>query len=336
MKGNDLMRAMNGIDEKYLSESEGITKMNAKPKRSVFKVAVSIAAATLLAVPVGAYAYSKFTHRETVEQYVSNTELIEQQSPEAVKNIVTENKDYRITVDSVLSDGNIVMMVFTHEAITDKGLQIRDHMYGCPGACITYADGSEGPFEQNGFTGVPMTGQLAGYAISNESESPVYDKTVSVFSCRGIDLSKDVKIELYSDERGRSGALEYFVNRNNPDYYRYEELSNELDGLEFTTNFAPNVKCVELHSSDGKKISMSSFDVYSDDPNVIINSSDDETADSSEQFFLITNDGEKKPLNETNQWEMNTGIDYCYIIYGEFIDTDEYKGVEINGVEYMR
>lgn len=327
MKGNDLMSAMNGIDEKYLSEAENYTPNNRKPKRSVFKVAVSVAAAVaVLAVPVGVYAYNTFVNRETVEQYVSNAELIEQISPEAVKNIVTENNDYRITVDSVLSDGNIVMMILTHETLTDKGSQIKNHVKGCPGACITYADGSAGPFEQNGYDGIPMTGPISAYALTHDTELTGYDKSVSIFSCKDIDLSKDVNVEFYSSERGWSNALYYFRNRDNPDYNGDEELVNELDGLEFTTSFAQNVDCVQLQGADGKSISMSSFDVYFNDPS-IINSIEDT------EFFLITNDGEKKPLNQHN---IGLSPDDGYVIYGEFIDINEYKGVEINGVEYLR
>ncbi len=328
MKGNDLMSAMNGIDEKYLSESEDYAKNNRRPKRRAFKVAVGVAAAVaVLAVPVGVGAYNTFVNRETVEQYVSNAELIEEKSSEAVKNIVTENNDYRITVDSVLSDGNIVMMILTHEALTDKGAQIKNHVNGCPGACITYADGSAGPFEQNGFDGIPMTGPIKGYAISSETEFTGYDKSVSLFSCKDIDLSKDVNVEFYSGERGWSGALEYFTNRDNPDHTGYEGSVNELDGLEFTTSFAQNVDCVQLQSADGKSISMSSFDVYSNDPSIIMPLEDSE-------FFFITNDGEKKPFPTDKS--CSTRSDCGFIIYGEFIDINEYKGVEINGVEYMR
>lgn len=322
MKGNDLMRAMNGIDEKYLSESENYAKTNRKPKRSVFKVAVSVAAAVVvLAVPVGVYAYNTFVHRENVEMYMSNAELIEKKSPEAVKNIVTENDDYRITVDSVLSDGNIVMMILTHEALTDKGSEIKeDHVHGCPGACITYADGSEGPFEQSGYDGVPLTGPITAYAVSN-------DKSVSIFICKDIDLSKDVNVEFYSSERGWSGALEYFTKRNDPDHSGDEDLVNELDGLEFTTSFAQNVDCVQLQSADGKSISMSSFDVYSSDPSII-------TVSEESEYFFITNDGEKKPFSEKKGCSQRS--DYGFVTYGEFIDINDYKGVEINGVEYMK
>lgn len=333
MKGNDLMKAMNGIDEKYLSESEKAVTGERRIKFSALKIAVSIAAAAAIAVPVGAYAYNTFIHRENVEQYVANTELIEQQSPEAVKNIVMENDDYRITVDTALSDGNIVMMVLTHEAKTEKGVEINSHVGGCPGACITYADGSEGPFEQNGAEGVPMVSTLGGYATFDSEESFSFEKTVSLFSCKDIDLDKEVKVEFYSGERGWSGSLEYFYNRNKPGH---EDNVNELDGLEFTTSFAPNVKCVPLYSADGREISMSSFDIYSDDPELIRSLYEDENSDPMDKFYFITNDGERKPAENKNQWYLSTGSDSSFAIFGEFIDPDEYKGVEIDGVEYTR
>lgn len=333
MNGNDLMRVMNGINEKFLIESENYAPNRRKTKRGIFKAAVSIAAAAAVAVPVGVYAYNAFVHRETVEQYISNAELIEQNSPDAVKNTVTENNDYRITVDSVLSDGNMVMMILTHEALTEKGAEIKDHVYGCPGACITYADGSPGPFESRGAGGVPMTGPVCGYAVGDETEFNGYDKTVSLFTCKDIDLSKDVKIEFYSGEHGWSGALEYFVNRNDPDYRGYDGLTNELDGLDFTTSFAQNVECVLLQNSDGKCISMSSFEVYTSDPSMI--SSVEDTFFDFEKFFLITNDGERKPLDK-RWYSSGTGVDYGFVLYGEFIDINEYNGVEINGTEYLK
>lgn len=330
MKGNDLMKAMNGIDEKYLAESENAMNNNQKNKKRAFKIAIGAAAAAALAIPIGAYSYNTFVHRDNVEQYVSNAELIEQLCPEAVKNIVTENDDYRITVDTVLSDGNIVMAVLTHEPKTEKGLEIKSHVGGCPGACITYADGSAGPFEQAGAAReIPMT-FAQGYAATTASDSVEYEKTVSLFRCKDIDLSKDVKVEFFIDERGRSGVLQYFNNRNNPD----SELVNELDGLEFTTSFAPNVKIVELHSAEGKTVSMSPFDVYSDDPSVVDIPFDDITDDMSDyQFVLIANDGERRVIESTGR---GSSVDYGYIIYGEFIDIDAYKGVEINGVEYLK
>lgn len=333
MNGNDLMKAMNGIDEKYLTESENAMNNNKKNTKRTFRIAISIAAAAAaaLAVSVGAYAYNTFIHRENVEQYVSNVELIEQQNPEAVKNIVTENVDYRITVDSVFSDGNIVMMVLTHEPKTDKGLQIKEHIGCCPGVCITYADGSAGPFEQTGAAReVPMTNTLGGYAVTDETDSVRYEKTVSLFRCKDIDLSKDVKIEFYSSEHGWSGALQYFNNINNPNY---NGSVNELDGMEFTTSFAPNVKSVPLHSADGKTVSMSSFNVYSDDPSVGYVPINSRTDDMSDKFFLITNDDERKIPKSLG---MHSGSDYGFIIYGEFIDIEAYKGVEINGVEYLK
>lgn len=330
MKGNDLMKAMNGIDEKYLAESENAMNNNLKSKKRAFRIAISVAAAAALAIPVGAYSYNTFIHRESVEQYVSNAKLIEQQSPEAVKNLVTENDDYRITVDSVLSDGNIVMMVLTHEPKTDKGLQIKSHVGGCPGACITYADGSAGPFDHPEIAdGIPLTFAV-GHAVTTEADSVEYEKTVSMFRCNYIDLSKDVKVEFFADEYGRSGVLQYFNNRNDPD----NELINELEGLEITTSFAPNVKTVELHSAEGKTISMSSFNIYSDDPSVVDIPFDEITDDMSDyQFVLIANDGERRVIESEGR---SSSVDYGYITYGEFIDIEEYKGVEINGVEYLK
>lgn len=332
MNGNDLMRAMSHIDEKFLTESNNYISVSAKRKKISLKAALTATiAVAVISVPVGALAYNAFVHRETVSKYISNVEILEQNSPETVKNIVLENNDYRITVDSIISDGNTAIMILTHEPLTDKGLQIRERINGYVGACITYADGSEGPFESEGIKGVPMTGPICCFSIGNESEFNGYDKTFCIFSCKDIDLNKEINIELYSSENGFSSALEYFVNRDNPKYNRYESLSNDLNGMVFTTSFAKNTECVQLKSDDGKCVSMSSFEVYSEDP-AIFSSFEDELYENS---FYITNSGDKIPF-EKNKCSFGARTNFGFVSFGEYIDITEYKGVVINGIEYLK
>lgn len=44
---------------------------------------------------------------------------------------------------------------------------------------------------------------------------------------------------------------------------------------------------------------------------------------------------EKKTLDQ-GKFNAGKGKDYAYVIYGEFIGVSEYKGVEINGTEYLK
>ena len=121
MNGNDILRAMNGLDEKYIISANGeqTLKQGRKPAKSIFKTSVAIAAAAALMIPVGAYAYTRLIHRESVEMYLENSAKVEE-SGNAV-NRVMENEHIRITLDTVLSDGYMAMAIVTLDALDEYG-----------------------------------------------------------------------------------------------------------------------------------------------------------------------------------------------------------------------
>lgn len=341
MNGNDMMKVLNGLDEGFVAEAAE-TRINAKrrgfSRRSV-SIAVGIAAAVTFALPAGAYAYERFIHRENVEHYIEGAEIIEQQSPDAVVNHVMENKNYRLTVDTMLSDGHNAVMILTHDARSIKGLGIKS--YSIPETYVSYADGTPGPFGQTDWAeDLPVT-SWEGFAYDNTVNPFGFDRTVSVINCETIDLSKDVKVEFFTDSKDHAGARLYFWKRDYPEILRSndpeidlnEEVNNDLEGMEFTTSFAPNVKCVPLYDGEGTEIFMSAFELYSEKGRVF--AEDDDIDELS--IFFIANDGERIAL-DNDKYDIGTYLGYerDYVIYGEFIDPDEYIGVEINGVKYMR
>lgn len=344
MNEYDIMRAMNGTDEHFVSEyAEFTPRKGISIKRTVRTMAV-IAAAAALVIPAGAYVYSEFIHRENVEHYIIGTELIEQQSPDAVKNYVMENADYRITIDTALSDGHNVMMVLTNDAKTIKGLKIKGWIVGSPETYITYVDGSAGPFKPVGQIYKAIAGMYGdGYAYDDYDKSPFgFNRSVKIFSCRDIDLSKDVRIEFFSDIKDRHGAALYYWRRDYPellksiipDFDLDEEITNDLDGMEFVTSFAPNVKCVPLYDEKGTEIFMSAFEVFSEKGRTLAG---ENNIIDPYSFFLITNGGEKRNLDLENfHFHIETNVECDYIIFGEFIDPDEYLGVEVNGIRYLK
>ncbi|MCH5350193.1 MAG: hypothetical protein J1E40_12770 [Oscillospiraceae bacterium] len=340
MNEYDIMKAMNGVEEQFVSEYTEFTPRKGISIKRVIKTSIIIAAAAAFVIPAGAYVYSEFIHRDNVEHYITGTELIEEQSPDAVKNYVMENNDYRITIDSALSDGHNVMMVLTNDAKTIKGLEIKAWTGGLTETYITYADGSAGPFKTIGQTERPMTG-MSGYAYDDYDKSPIgFDRRVSIFSCRDIDLNKDVKIEFFIDVKGRHSAELYYWRRDYPellksvipDFDLDEEITNDLDGMEFITSFAPNVKCVPLYAEDGTEIFMSAFEVFSENGRTLAG---ENNIIDPWSFFFITNDGEKIPLNFEN-YNIKSREDCDYVIFGDFIDPDEYQGIEVNGIRYLK
>jgi hypothetical protein len=250
-------------------------------------------------VPIGAFAVSQFMHKENVDYYMKGSERIEQ-NENAVKNYVMENEDYKITIDSQLSDGHNVMMIETREGKTSKG---RNYLKEAMDFRVTakYADGTE---TGAGYWGIE---DADGYAMGEHAKEGT--AMVHVYKCKGIDTKKDITMS----------------------YSAYgEEEFETLEGFEYTTSFAPNVKSVELKSADGKKLILSEFEIYSPDGKHI--GEQIEFGEVSKNVSFIKSNGEKYEISEENK----TSALEDHIIFGEIIDPDEFMGVEINGVQYLK
>ena len=317
----DMVQAINGIDEKYLSESENITNVSRK-KRS-YKIAI-IAAALLIAVPICAFRINEFLHRDNVEHYIAGAELIEQQSPGAVLNYVMKNDDFRVTVDMLLSDGHNAMIIYTAEAISENGREHFDRTHYWQQGYLSYADGSGEP-------AVPYILESYGYENLDENHDRDDIRTESIIDCNGIEPGKEINVE-FSMNDGHPFAEDYFHERD-PELSGMSDgdeqgIINYYEGIGFVASFAPNVPCNALYSSDGRRIYMSSFEIYSDDPALIpglvgVNF----IKDTGERISLERRDGKQHAYRSDER---------AYLIFGEFVDPDEYVGVEVNGVEYFK
>lgn len=295
----DIISRVTGKAEQEMT----VTKANPKKKIKRRVISLIIAAAVLL--PVGAYAAGRLLHKDNVEWYLKGSERIEQ-NESAVKNYVMENEDFKITIDSQLSDGHNVMMIETYEGKTRYG---RNYIYDMSdfGAKSEYADGTEIDLDYT--WGIEPIDSLrmrrGGHAKSGDAK-------VRVYSCNGLNIQNDIKMTYYA--------------------FAGEEGRTKLDGFEFTTNFKPNVKSVELESADGKKLVLSEFEIYSPNNEKIGDQLGDFIYAVSEKVSLIKTNGEKyhfSPENKTSALE-------DHIIFGEIINVDDFKGVEINGVEYLK
>ena len=313
---------MNGIISRVTGKAEQeMNDTKTKPKKRIKRRIISFIIAAAVLLPVGAYAAGRLFHKENVEWYLKGSERIEQ-NESAVKNYVMENKDFKMTIDSQLSDGHNVMMIRTNEAKNSTAKEMLKNEMGLSGVLYTkaqYADGSDGPNVNNTQAGDMCTG---GYAFGEHASSG--DAEVVLISCKGIDLKKDIKLT-YCQAKGDVEGVEIGDEDN------YEEpYLEELEGFEFTTNFSPNVKSVELKSADGKKLVLSEFEIYSPDGMRI--GDNIEFREVSKHVSFIKSNGEKYQISEDNKTDAN----YDYIIFGEIINVDDFKGVEINGVEYLK
>ena len=296
---NDIISRVTGKAEKEMTD----TKI--KPKKKIKRKVITFLVAAAILLPTGAYAAGRLFHKDNVEVYLKGSERIEQ-NESAVKNYVMENEDFRITVDSQLSDGHNVMMIETYEGKTRYGRNYINDMADF-GAKSEYADGTEIDLDYT--WGIEPIDSIhmrrGGHAKSGDAK-------VKVYSCNGLSIQNDIKMTYYA--------------------FAGEEGRTKLDGFEFTTNFKPNVKSAELKSADGKKLVLSEFEIYSPNNEKIGDQLGDFIYSVSQNVSLIKTNGEKyhfSPENKTSALE-------DHIIFGEIIDPDDFKGVEINGVEYLK
>ena len=338
MNETDLIQAINGIDDRYLSESEEPYKKFDRIKSS-YGLIIFVAVILVIAVPASAFTIRYFLHRDNVEHYISGSDDIFRKAPEVIQNLVAENEDYRLTLDTLFSDGHNAMIIFTSEAKNDSG---KEHFTNLgiggfdPVFCIKYADGSDGPSRHLAGMDVDVPIIVTSYVYEYVQEAKTRDdkRTASIVDCRGIDLGKDVKLELFANDDPFSYDS-YFYSRDPILAERFPDESattiiNDLDGIEFTVNFTPNVTCHALYDADGRQIFLSSFEIFSYDPSVFPRSI-------ACDFTFIKDSGERIKYDRKDH-NVNASGDKerAYFVFGEFIDPNEYAGIELNGVEFWK
>ncbi len=339
MNETDLIQAINGIDDKYLSESEEPYKKFGMI-RNPYGLIIIAAAILAFVVPVGAAAIRYFHHRDNVEHYISGTDVVSLKNPDVIKNLTSENDDYRMTLDSLFSDGHNAMIIFTSEAISEKGKEHFNRLETgifMPSFCVKYADGSNGPScHLKGMDiDFPIIVTSYGYEYVEEAKARYDKRSSSIVCCKGIDLSKDVKLELFANNDPLSSAVSYFYSRDPVAAKAFRDdpaatSMNDLNGIEFTVNLTPNVTCNALHDADGRQLFLSSFELYSNDPAMFPKTRLRDVTfikDSGERMIFENIDGKARFF-----WDE----DWACFIFGEFIDPNEFTGVEVDGVEFWK
>ncbi|MBQ2101879.1 MAG: hypothetical protein II477_12550 [Lachnospiraceae bacterium] len=341
MNETDLIQAINGIDDKYLSESEEPYKKFGMIRNPYGLIIIAVAILAFV-VPVGAVAIRHFLHRDNVEHYISGTDVVSLKNPNVIKNLMSENDDYRLTLDSLFSDGHNAMIIITSEAISENGqTRFNQNEFGIylPSFCVKYADGNGGPYHHltNPDIDLPVIETSYAYEYLEEVKDRDDMRFASIVNCRGIDLRKDIKLEMFECDRRSGDEWTYFIRRDpilaqNPIVVaRFTDDRadgiNYLEGIEFIVNFAPNVTCNTLYDADGRQIFMSAFELYSDDPAVIPGLCD---------VTFIKDSGERVRYEISDRVHASRDKDWACFVFGEFINPDEYAGVEVNGVEFWK
>lgn len=323
----EFLKLTNAIDPELAAEyCTAEPKKRHSAKRAV-RIAVIAAAVLALMIPAATYAYNTFVHKETVEMFLDNADALDKYAV----NHTMENEHLRRTVDLLLSDGHNVMTVETQEYKDELGEKfVRNIIQGY--YLMTYADGAEGPYsEDDYYPKYPRVGSASTLGITKTTADIKYERISSIYSCKGIDLDKELRIIFYASRDGFADAEQYFRKRF-PELNWYFSgqgtgAENLLEGFEYVTSFAPNVECVPLHSEDGVTIFMSQFEVFAEGEGAHKAIHPSQFA----QYSFILKNGEKRPFLKN----VDVGGE-DYQTFGEVIDLEDYAGIEIGGIKYLK
>ena len=347
MNGYDMLKAMNGLDEAFVKDARQISRPSEKwfDKRALKSAAIILLCLGLL-IPSGVYAYQKFFNRETVTYYLGDADAAAAH-PHAVQDIVLENADLRMSIDTILSDGHSVLVIKT---VTYKTDLLQMELTTIP-TLIQYARGSEkeDPFlfgeELPQYTHAESTssyedttGASDGKVLSLldlhkrkiSADEPLlisyyYDSTMA-----GIERSGDTAemVQLLKQKTTAIPAAEgrYLLKFT-------EDSGNLLQGFEFEADVSPNVDVIRLKSAEGKVLYLSDFEIFAEDGSL----PKDETSPSHEKpfyrnFRFITKSGQRITLKPATVSSIT--LNDCFY-FGELVDLENIAGVEIYGKDYL-
>lgn len=289
--------------DKLISEVEkkaGIIKQRRIKLRRTF----AVAAAAFIAAAAGAVAgsaYISYYHEHSVDKYAKNS------SSTAIEfdydAVSSENSHFRVTIDKVLCDGENVMMIVTVDSL--DGTSIFD---ATPE--MSYNIGGQPYYKAWG-------GGYGYYDSQDELDGKTYSYVEYFHPLDNIGY-----------EFGREITINFCQLGYNPNLYNAGE--NMYEGISFDVMFKKNVKTADLYDSEGNKLMLSQFAIYTDEIPVFPEEDGGYKRDS---FFYIANDGTRIPHTDLPG---TYGNNRTFLMFAEIIDIDDYKGIEVNGVEYLK
>lgn len=238
MNGNDILRSMNGIEDRFVisAKRERIIK-HASNTKTLQRFVIGIAAAVALAIPAGAV-YTQFEHKAAVREYFDENTADYLENKGLALNYVSENEHLRITLDTILSDGNIGSMVLTVEGLDSEGL---DYIEDTPFFDMYIAE------KKDNISNVDKEflegGGTVSFAVCTDTQ---YSLQKDLFVC-DIDTEK-----------------EYIMT--------FDDRKNDTDlfnGLSFDISFKPNLEVREFKDNDGRHIWFSQIGYYTDEEETI-------------------------------------------------------------------
>lgn len=319
MNGNDILRAMNGLDEKYIvSAGRSMTLKRGRLGKRAVRIAVGIAAAIALAVPAGAFC-KQFIHKAAVQKYFTEESVEYLEANGLVLDQTAENEHIRLTVDTLLSDGHIGSMVLTVEGLDEEGLQCVENQ---PYPEIYLRDAQTGEYvviHENGSAEIIGTGAVD------------YD------TCTGTQFTVWRELELDGIDTDRDYILTFGINTYEAERDEYGVITDNLaEGISIKASFRPNVAVKELESDEGEKLWLSQIGFYSNEQGVIDKL---KYRNRNNEMRLLRNDSVLKDkvsfAASTLDWSPERKQPLAVGWFDSIVEIDKYEGVEIGGTKYI-
>jgi len=310
--------------------TKNMEKKNFKMKKPAVIAAV-MAAAAVLTISVGAAV--NYFHQQSVDIFFPDNSgnnsavVIDEESP-----LSSANEHFRITLDKTYFDGDNLTCIMTAESLDGTPLP-RISAYGCHDGHFfvgTYPLHYEMSTE---FRGIDPRGKSTKPFIVHISENELKNR-IHVRDFETLTGGTYIRFNIYDYPEPQTFSLnengEYVMDAwENDDW-------NVLGGIEIYTEVEKNIDTTEVFNDSGEKLILTQIGYYSNEHSVLPFHTD---KGSNEIIYdglkLIMNDGTVKeydPMQVYAAWSTYT----CYALFPELIQLDDYVGIEINGVRYMK
>lgn len=322
MNGNDILRSMNGLDEKYIASArrEIAAKHKGFGRRSVSAAVAIAAAVALMTVSAGAV-YTQFSHKAAVQEYFTEESIKYIENKGLALNYTDENEHIKLTLDTMLSDGHIGSMILTIDGLDEAGLE-----------CV----------QKRAWLEIYLTDAQTGeYVTIHDNGSPeiIGGGKVDFDACTATQYTMRRELQLDQIDTDRDYILTFGMNTLDSSEYKAERdehqvlTDNVMEGISFETSFRPNVAVKELENENGEKLWLSQIGYYSNELGVISKRRDHSV------MRLLRKDSVFKDgvgmSAETLDRSPERSQPLACGWFDSIVDIEKYKGIETEGTKYI-
>jgi hypothetical protein len=190
-----------------------ITTTSGKKLRKPFVIAAAAAVAAVLTVSAGAAAVGVL-HKNSVDGYLGEGAAEVLESENITTALSAENEYMKVTADTVVSDGDIGLVIFSVEGINDTGEDfVEDHLLSSPISKISFdEEGEEQLLGSSYGTFLPTDYQEENVSsVMAEFEFKEITKPVSMTLDMGLgsditmtlDFASNIKYEVFANDEGK-------------------------------------------------------------------------------------------------------------------------------------